>query len=161
MYLGNLALTALLTQASPDATPSDSARCADTVDVADTLPAIQLTDAAYFIQDTSGVDRARLDSCYALLRTLLELTVKNGWRGEFSYDALAERYPKVKQDPWFQPASFQLHPGRGAVYVSFMENEGFLPTIRLVNNPDTGLLEFSYSTSQGSSVAWASPIPVK
>ncbi len=161
MYLGNLAFTALLAQASPGAIPPDSAQDSDTVHPVDTLPAIQLSESAFYVQDTSGVDRARLDSCYALLRTLLELAVKNDWRGEFSYDALAKRYPKVKQNPWFQPASFQLHPGHGAVYVSFMENEGFLPTIRLVNNPDTGLLEFSYSSSQGTSTAWAKSIPVK
>lgn len=153
MYLPQLALATFLSQVNPGVIPSDTSLFSGLTDPTDTLPAIELQVTPFYVRETSGESREWLDSCYTVLRELLTLTQSKGWSGEFTYDALAKRYPALLGYPKFRPALFRLS-GK-AVYVSYMENPGFTPTIGMINDPEAKLLEFFYATSKGESQAWA------
>lgn len=131
-------------------------------DPTDTLPAIVLSDTVLYLQDTSGAPRPMLDSCFACLRDLLRQTVQQGWQGTFSFEALAGRYSKIRKFPMFEPASFQLFASRRAVYASYLDSTGFVPTICIVQDTTVQAIVFSFATSQGTTTGVAAPIfPMK
>lgn len=153
MNLPQLALATFLSQPNPGALPSDTSLFTGLTDARDTLPAIELQETPFYIRETSGESREWLDSCYTVLRELLILANTKGRSGEFTYDALAKRYPALHGYPKFRPALFRLS-GK-AVYVSYMENPGFTPTIGMINDSEAMLLVFFFATSKGESQAWA------
>ncbi len=153
MYFPQLALATFLSQANPNAIPPDTGKYPGLVDPADTLLAITLQETPYFVQDTSGESLVWLDSCFTVFRELLTLAHSKGWSGDFTFDALAKRYPALLGYPKLRPAVFRIS-GK-AMYASYMENPGFTPTIGMINDPEAELLEFFYATSKGESRAWA------
>lgn len=155
MYLANFACMLVFTTTTGDSVRVVFPEPVDTVQPADTLPAIETADTVAFLEDASGATYERLVEAYTCMRELLRLALTKGWSGEFTADALAKRFPEVQKYKWLQPATFDLAPTRKAVYVQFMENEGFLPVIRMYQDKETKKLFFEFQTSHGRSLGIA------
>lgn len=161
MHVAQLAILAALAGQPNDSAKVDSTVYPDSLSPADTLPAVELQIRPFYVRDTSGESRAWLDSAYTCLHDLLTTALQNNWDGRFTFDQLAKKYSRIERYSKFRPALFMLDRKRGAVYVSYLENPGFVPTIALVNDKDEQRLEYRYATSIGVTTAWAALIPVK
>ena len=161
MHVAQLAILAALASQSNDSAKVDSAKYPDSLYPADTLPAVELKTTPFYIRDTCGEARVWLDSAYTCLHDLLTTALQKKWKGQFTFDQLVKKYSRIEEFPQFRPALFMLDGRRGAVYVSYLENPGFVPTIALVNDKDEQRLKYRYATAIGVTTAWAAPIPVK
>ncbi|MDP2789831.1 MAG: hypothetical protein Q8O51_01770 [bacterium] len=155
MFLPNIACFLVLTTTTADSARANSPAPEDTLQPPDTLSAIELADTVAFLEDASGATYECLVEGYTCLRSLLRVTLSKGWRGEFTADELAKRFPEVRKYPWLQPATFELSSTRKAVYVQFMQNDGFLPVIRMYQDREAKALFYEFQTSRGLSLGIA------